>query len=264
MRLFYRKLPRAIHSPWQQQAPCRFLCARKACAHKLVPTPFPYHPSRGRVSPLLLGEQLPHVDVAQVDPDRTVHQPAGHRVGLHAAAEAAVSVGRRVLRAEDGGAIRVAPLHELGQEPYGHVFDVLGKPLVDDWQLVARASSGSWRRSARSPLARRAPSAGRAALCSARSRASCMPAWPCSTCVLSTPSLITTLSNSWALSAAARVLPASSCHMESSEQSEWTSASTFVGLTTRFTRFPRNRGASCAQRLGSWHLSRAESVGRRP
>lgn len=91
-----------------------------------VPTPFPHHPFRGRVSLLLLGGQIPHVDVAQVDPDRTVHQPVDHRVGLHAAAETAVPVGRRVLRAEDGGAIHVAPLHELEQKPYGHVFDVLG------------------------------------------------------------------------------------------------------------------------------------------
>lgn len=76
----------------------------------LVPTPFAYHPFRGRVSLLLLGEQLPHVDVAQVDPDRTVHQPAGHRVGLHAAAETAVPAGRRVLRAEDGGSVHVEQL----------------------------------------------------------------------------------------------------------------------------------------------------------
>lgn len=60
-----------------------------------------------------------------------MHKPVDRRVGLHAAATA-VLVGRRVLRVEDGGAIHVAPLHELEQEPYGHVFDVLGKPLVDD------------------------------------------------------------------------------------------------------------------------------------
>ena len=70
-----------------------------------VSTPF-----RGRISLFLLGGQLPHVDVAQVNPERIVHQPVDHRVGLHAAAELAVSVGRRVLRAEDGEAIRVEQL----------------------------------------------------------------------------------------------------------------------------------------------------------
>lgn len=30
----------------------------------------------------------------------------------------------------------MASPHGLEQEPYGHVFDVLGKPLVDGWRLV--------------------------------------------------------------------------------------------------------------------------------
>lgn len=45
-------------------------------------TPFPYRPFSGRVSLLLIGEKLPHVDVAQVNPERTVHQLVDHRVGL--------------------------------------------------------------------------------------------------------------------------------------------------------------------------------------
>ena len=98
--------------------------------------PFPYHPFRGRVSLLLLDEQLPHVDVAQANADSTGRQAVDYRVGLHSA-EPAVPVGRRVLCAEDGGAVHIAPLHELKQELYGHVVDVLGELLVDHEQLVA-------------------------------------------------------------------------------------------------------------------------------
>lgn len=90
------------------------------------------------VSLLLLDEQLPHVGVAQANADSTGRQAVDYRVGLHAA-EPAVPVGRRVLCAEDGGAVHVAPLHELKQELYGHVADVLGEPLVDHEQLVAGA-----------------------------------------------------------------------------------------------------------------------------
>lgn len=103
-----------------------------------MPKPFPYHPFRGRVSLLLLDEQLPQVDVAQANADSTGHQVVDYRVVLHAA-EPVVPVGKRVLCAEDGGAVHVAPLHELKQELYGHVVDVLGELLVNHERLVAGA-----------------------------------------------------------------------------------------------------------------------------
>jgi hypothetical protein len=62
-------------------------------ASVLVPTLVSYHPFGGRVSLLLLVEQPPHLGVAQVNSNRTVHKPVDYHVGLHAAAELAVPVG---------------------------------------------------------------------------------------------------------------------------------------------------------------------------
>lgn len=64
-------------------------------------------------------------------------QPVDHRIRLDAAAEAAVPLRRRVLRAEHRGVRHVPALYQLEQEADGHVVDVLGQPLVNDQQLVA-------------------------------------------------------------------------------------------------------------------------------
>lgn len=73
-----------------------------------------------------------HVDVAQVDSHRPADEAVDHGVGLDAAAEAAVSLRRRVLRAQHRRLRRVASLDRLEQEA-----DVLGEPFVDDQQLEA-------------------------------------------------------------------------------------------------------------------------------
>ena len=60
-------------------------------------TPSGYRLFRRSVALFPIGEQLAHVDVSEVDSHGAMDQAIDHRVGLHAAAEAAVPLGRRVL-----------------------------------------------------------------------------------------------------------------------------------------------------------------------
>lgn len=101
-------------------------------------TPFGNHLFRDRVSLLLLCEQLADVDIAQIYPHSAVDQAIDHRVGLHAASEAAVPLGRGVLRAQNGRLRRIPSLDQLEQEGDVDVVHVLGEPLVQDQDLVAR------------------------------------------------------------------------------------------------------------------------------
>lgn len=68
-------------------------------------------------------------------------QAIDHRVGLHAASEAAMSLDRCVLRAWDGGLRRAPLLEQLEQEGGVDIVHALGEPLVQDQDLVVRGKS---------------------------------------------------------------------------------------------------------------------------